>query len=207
MRNFPYLIIFHYLEKRTIVPKKILPFSKIFIVGSEDFDAYVHFFLNDVEFERFWKNPKKYLERLKKFAGVILPDFSVCYDFPYPLQLYNCYRNRVLGYILEKSGIPVIMNVSFGDSRTYDFCCNGIEEGGVIATGSLGSIKNREDRNSFIQGLKVVLERLKPSDLIIYGAVNEEILEVCKIFGTSPHVFTPEWDASFITKEALNGKR
>ena len=58
--------------------------------------------------------------------------------------------------------IPVIMNVSFADPRSYDFCCNGIEQGGVIATGSLGTIKKPENRSVFLQGLAMVLKRLKP---------------------------------------------
>ena len=146
-----------------------------------------------------------YLNQLKKFAGCIAPDFSLCYDFPYPLQLYNCYRNRVLGYIMAYNQIPVIMNVSFADPRSYDFCCNGIEQGGVIATGSLGTIKKPENRSVFLQGLAMVLKRLKPDQLILYGATTDEITEMCDNLGVELHLFSPKWDASFITKEAFHG--
>ncbi len=197
--NFP---IF---KRENIVPRKLIPFDKIFKAKEEDYDSFIHFFLPDVCFERIWKKPEYYISQLKKFAGCIIPDFSLCYDFPYPLQLYNCYRNRVLGYIFASNQIPVIMNVSFADSRSYDFCCNGISGGGVIATGSLGTMKNPENRRIFVQGLDYILKRLKPSDLILYGTTSEETKEICNNYRVKLHVFSPEWDASFITTEAVNG--
>ena len=197
--NFPLF------KKTDALPQKLIPFDKISNAKEEDYDAFVHFFLPDVSFERIWKNPQKYIRQLKKFAGCILPDFSLCYDFPYPLQLFNCYRNRVLGFILTSNSIPVIMNVSFADFCTYDFCCNGIEPGGLIATGSLGTIKNLENRATFITGLKYVIRCLKPCDLLIYGTATEDIIEICHNSNTELHVFTPKWDSSFITKEVLYG--
>ncbi len=197
--NFPLF------ERTNVVPQKLIPFDKIFNANREDYDAFVHFFLPDTCFERAWKNPERYINQLKKFAGCISPDFSLCYDFPYPQQLFNCYRNRVLGYIFSSNGIPVIMNVSFADSRSFDFCCNGIESGGVIAIGSLGTMKNRENRETFTTGLKYVVSKLKPSDLLIYGTVNDDTIEICHSYHTELHVFTPKWDSSFITKEVLHG--
>lgn len=188
-----------------VIPKKLIPFDKIHIVKVDDYDSFVHFFLPDVCFERFWRNPTKYIDHLKKFSGCILPDFSVCYDFPYPLQLYNCYRNRVLGYIIDLNQIPVIMNVSFGDPRSYDFCCDGIMPGGVIAIGSLGTMKNPENRYIFTQGFEHALKVLKPSDLILYGSDSSEIRGICKKYGVKLHLFTPKWNSSFITTEAYCG--
>ena len=203
--NFSVPYNFPLFEKANVVPRKLIPFDKIFIARREDYDAFVHFFLPDICFERIWKAPERYINQLKKFAGCILPDFSLCYDFPYPLQLFNCYRNRVLGYILSSKDIPVLMNVSFADSRTYDFCCNGIESGGIIATGSLGTMKNPENRETFTIGLKYVISKLKPSALLIYGTVNDDIIDICHISHTDLHIFTPKWDSSFITKEVLYG--
>ena len=197
--NFPLYLA------RNEIPRKLIPFNKIFQAKKEDFDAYVHFFLPDVCFECLWKNPNRYLTQLKKFSGCIAPDFSLCYDFPYPLQLYNCYRNRVLGYILSDNQIPVITNVSFADPRTYDFCCNGIQPGGVIATGSLGSTKKRVNRALLKQGLHTILSKLTPSDLIIYGSIFSDLAEYCSEKGIKLHVFNPIWDSSFITKEVSNG--
>lgn len=204
LRNAKFSFPYNFPLFKTVneIPIKLIPFDRINTAKGDDFNSYVHFYLQDIQFERFWKNPKQYIAQLKKFKGCILPDFSLCYDFPYPLQLFNCYKNRVLGYILTSHDIPVIMNVSFGDSRTFDFCCNGISKGGLIATGSLGTMKNKLDRNHFLYGLETVLKEIRPSKLLLYGATTTEVKTICASLSVELHVFTPIWDASFITKEA-----
>lgn len=60
------------IEKRK--PTKLIPFSKA--ARSTEFDAWIHFYEDDVAFERLWNRPNKYLNMLKRFAGVIAPDFT-----------------------------------------------------------------------------------------------------------------------------------
>ncbi|MBO4214390.1 MAG: DUF4417 domain-containing protein, partial [Lachnospiraceae bacterium] len=60
------------------IPKRLIVFSKC--ISSNDFDAYVHFYQDDYLFERLWRNPRKYLDILGRFKGVILLDFSTYYD-------------------------------------------------------------------------------------------------------------------------------
>ena len=68
------------IKKTEEIPNRLIPFSKA--VGSHDYDAWVHFYEDDVSFERLWNQPSKYLPILKKFKGVITPDFSVYRDMP-----------------------------------------------------------------------------------------------------------------------------
>ena len=63
------------IKKTEEIPNRLIPFSKA--VGSHDYDAWVHFYEDDVSFERLWNQPSKYLPILKKFKGIITPDFSV----------------------------------------------------------------------------------------------------------------------------------
>ena len=42
-----------------------------------DFDSWVVFYEADKYFERLWNNPKQYISKLKRFQGVITPDFSI----------------------------------------------------------------------------------------------------------------------------------
>ena len=37
----------------------------------------VNFYIDDTKFTRFWNNPDKYLEHLKCFHSVTMPDFSI----------------------------------------------------------------------------------------------------------------------------------
>lgn len=70
------------------------------------------------------------------FRGVISPDFSLYRDMPLVMQQWNIYRNRAIGSWLQMNGVNVIPNVRFGDKRTYDICCEGIDSGSIIAIGS-----------------------------------------------------------------------
>lgn len=194
-------------QSRT-VPDKTISFDKAISPSDAlDFDCYVHFFIQDVAFERFWIHPEKYIPLLKRFKGCFCPDFSLYYDMPYPQQLYNCYRNRLLGFMMADAGIDVIMNVSFGDSRTLDFCTSGIEKGSVIASGSLGTMKNVDNRAVFHEGLQHVLSVTRPSDLLVYGSATAETFELCNRYGSKLHLYKPQWDGSFITRRCDYGQR
>ena len=62
---------FHY-PRRGI---KLLPFN--FAMSNKDTDYFIHFFLQDYQFNRIWNNPSKYIEILKRYKGIIMPDFSL----------------------------------------------------------------------------------------------------------------------------------
>ena len=57
------------------LPNRLIPFSKA--MKTNDYDQWVHFYENDCGFERVWNNPKRYLSRLKRFNGIITPDFRL----------------------------------------------------------------------------------------------------------------------------------
>ena len=41
-----------------------------------------HFFLDDYRFERCWKNADSQIKELKKYDGVLSPDFSMYTNYP-----------------------------------------------------------------------------------------------------------------------------
>ena len=157
------------------IPKRVIPFSKA--ISSKDYDQWVHFYENDYLFERLWRRPRKYLEILKKYQGVILPDFSLYRDMPFVMQLWNIYRSRAIGHWLQINGINVIPNIRFGDRRTYRICCDGIAKHCVIAVGSLGNIKRKADREIFLKGFDFIVKYLNPSVVIIYGSAPHKYFQ------------------------------
>ncbi len=156
-------------------PSKLISFSKC--ISSKDFDCWIHFYEDDAAFERIWKNPKKYLPILKRFAGVISPDFSMYRDMPLVMQFWNIYRNRAIGRWLQDNGIKIIVNVRFGDQRTYDICCFGVPKHSCIAIGSHGCIKLNSDRKLFVEGLEHIVKKIEPQRIVVYGAVPDSIFE------------------------------
>ena len=170
------------------IPNKLIAFSKA--ISCPEKDQWVHFFEDDYLFERIWKNPGR------RYNGVILPDFSLYRDMPYVMQLWNIYRSRAIGFWLQLNGIKVIVNIRYADKRTYRCCCDGISKHSVIAVGTHGTLKNREDRRFFCEGLEVVVNRLQPSAIIVYGAAPDAIFEKYRLAGIQIIQFDSDFSAS-----------
>jgi len=170
---------FPVIREEHTVPNRMIPFSKA-LKEKKDFNQWVCFYEDDYLFERIWNQPLRYVNILSKFEGVISPDFSVYYDMPYSMQLWNIFRGRTIGAWLQKHGIKVIPNIRFGDSRTFDCCCDGISKHSVIAMGSLGCLKDREYRLVFESGIEYVTHYLQPETIVFYGAEPKKSIEIRK---------------------------
>ncbi len=169
------------LKQEIQKPNNLITFSKA--VHCTDYDAWVHFYEDDAAFERLWNRPNTYLPILKKFNGVITPDFSVYRDMPLVMQQWNIYRSRAIGFWLQENGIPVIPNIRFGDDRTFELSCTGIDTNGVRAVGSHGCMKLLTERKYFIKGLKYVVSTLKPTTIIVYGTTPNDVFTQYKEMG------------------------
>ncbi|MDY3303584.1 MAG: DUF4417 domain-containing protein [Clostridia bacterium] len=184
------------IKTSNLIPEKLVPFSKAMSKSWNDYDCWVMFYEHDVKFERLWNNPKRYLEKLKKFKGVISPDFSLYRNMPLVMQQWNTYRSRALAVWLQNNGIEVIPNIRFNDERTYDFCFDGIEQFKTIAVGTHGCIKNKIDKEYFKKGLAELVKRLSPKTIIVYGATPDDIFKVYKDAGIEIISFESEFSKS-----------
>ncbi len=162
-------------------PEKLTAFSKA--INHTSYDAWVHFYEDDAVFERLWNRPNKYLPILKKFKGVISPDFSVYRDMPLVMQQWNIYRSRAIGCWLQEHGVSVIPNIRFGDERTFEASCAGVNKHGVIAVGSHGCIKLLTERKYFKDGLNYVVDTLEPTAIVVYGTAPDYIFAKYKAMG------------------------
>lgn len=176
------------------IPNKLIPFSKA--ISCTNKNQWVHFYEDDYLFERIWRNPKRYLEILREYNGVILPDFSVYRDMPYVMQLWNIYRSRAIGSWLQMQGIKVIVNIRYANQRTYKRCCDGISQHCVIAVGTHGTIKNKVDRQFFSEGLDVIVKTLKPIRIVVYGAAPDSIFAKYKQQGIEILQFDSDYSIS-----------
>ena len=118
-----------------------------------------------------WQEPQKALERLKKYAGVITPDFSPYQDMPEPLKVYNTFRTRAFGYWLTTQGINVINNVRWGTPETFWYCFDGIQKHSTVAIGTVASgLRLLENRQRFEDGLREMVRVIEPRKIIVYGS-------------------------------------
>lgn len=178
------------------LPEKVVTFSKAMAKAWKDFDCWIVFYEHDRSFERLWHNPRQYLNRLKKFRGVISPDFSLYRNMPLVMQMWNTYRGRALAVWLQDNGIEIIPNVRFNDERTYEFCFDGIEKSKTVSVGTHGCIKSRTDREYFKKGLRELVRRLTPKNIIVYGAAPEELFKPYKEAGIHIIPFESEFSKS-----------
>lgn len=169
------------------LPDNLIPFDHA--LSQDRFDHFVHFYLDDERFERLWRRPGDYLRRLSAFQGVISPDYSLYRDLPLAMQLWNTYRGRAIGYWLARQGIDVIPNVRWSDERSYAFCFDGIQPGTPVAVGTYGCIRRAVDRLFFRKGLEAMLDRLKPSVVIVYGGAPAQLFQPCKERGIPIRLF------------------
>lgn len=161
------------------VPDKLIPFN--FALSSGYVEGYVHFFIDDYQFDRVWRNPERYLPVLLKHKGVISPDFSLFIDMPVAVQRWNVYRNRVLAAYYANAGIDVIPCAGWGDERSYEFCFEGLPEYSTVAISTNGCLASKESLYYFEKGFERMLETLKPSAVLNYGRPVKKIFDTCKI--------------------------
>ena len=178
------------------LPDKVITFSKAMSKTWDDFDCWVVFYEHDRDFERLWNKPRQYLDKLKKFKGVISPDFSLYRNMPLVMQLWNTYRSRAIAVWLQDNGVEVIPNIRFGDERTFSFCFDGVEENKTVAVGTHGCIKRKEDKIFFKIGLARMVQRLSPKTIIVYGSAPDSIFKPYKDMGINNIAFESEFSKS-----------
>ena len=184
------------IRTSNLLPEKLVTFSVAMSRTWKDYDCFVMFYEHDVRFERLWNTPRRYLDKLKKFKGIISPDFSLYRSMPLVMQQWNTYRGRALAHWLQSNGIEVIPNVRFNDMRTYSFCFDGIEKGKTVAVGTHGCIKRKEDKLYFKLGLEMLVEKLSPTNIIVYGRAPDEIFKKHKDNGINVLSFESEFSKS-----------
>lgn len=136
----------------------------------------VHFFIDDYQFERVWREWKKYGAMLSEFSAVMTPDFSTYTDWPKALQIYNHYRKHFVGAYLQTLGVKVYPTISWSDKESFDWCFDGEPVGATVAVSSVGTQRGMEERRLFLDGYNEMLNRLKPETIIFYGNVPAECM-------------------------------
>lgn len=149
------------------IPDHLISFKDILSIA--DFTAGVHFFTDDYRFERIWRNTAAYLPRLAKFKCVFTPDFSLYLDMPIAMQIWNTYRNRLIGQICQDYGMNVIPTVGWTGEESFDFCFDGLPHGGTVAVSTVGVMNNKNAKEIFRVGMEEMIRKISPDFILIYG--------------------------------------
>jgi hypothetical protein len=154
-----------------IKPKNLLAFNT---ADRINFDGTCHFFMHDYKQERIWSRPDKYINYLKKFEAVIMPDFSMYEDAPTPIAIYNKFRNHWLANYFQSEGIKVIVNPQWMTGIEFGILFEGLYAN-TIAKSSIGCLQRNSSRDIYIQGFEAMLKLLDPKTIIHYGKIPHEL--------------------------------
>lgn len=143
--------------------------------------SFVHFFVNDYEFERIWNNCDQHIDYLQNFKYVCSPDFSMYSDMPLALQIYNTYRNRAVARYLWANGIDVIPTVGWSDESSFEWCFDGLPQNSTLAVSTNGCFFP-EGKECYQKGFEEMCRRLNPYNVIVIGSEIPVDVEVDTIY-------------------------
>lgn len=172
-----------FYQTPVIKPDKYVPDDLIgfnYVLSSKRRDAGVHFFVDDYQFERIWNDPYTYIAKLEEFPCALTPDFSLYLNMPMAMKIWNVYRSRLIGQMMQDAGMRVIPTLSWAEPETFQFCFDGLSEGGTVAVSTVGVMRDAEAQRIWSTGMDEALKRLKPSTVLCYGT------EIDYDFGSTP---------------------
>lgn len=140
--------------------------------NKENIKRGVHFFVDDYRFEGIYRNPQKSLSKLSQYAFLLTPDYSTYSDMNLWRQMESVAHSRWVGAYWQSKGLSVVPTISWGDSRSFSFCFDGVENGSIVAISTLGCKKNKL---AFMRGYNAMLEKIEPSEIICFDKPFKEM--------------------------------
>ena len=129
----------------------------------------VHFFVDDYQFERLFRKPEKYVEKLSQYVCVATPDFSPYSDMPNACQIYNHYRKHWVGAYLQNEGLTVIPTIRASrDERSFEWYLDGEPENGIVIISSMWT-NDQESLDYFKREYDLMFDKLNPCKVFLYG--------------------------------------
>ena len=161
------------IRKEIIETPQKQPLGFNYMLSTNEKDRAIHMFLDDYQIERLWGSPEMYVDKLADFECVFTPDFSLYSDMPIAMQIWNTYRSRLVGQIMQDYGIKVIPTVSWGMPETFEFCFDGIEQGSIVVISTIGVKRDENATKIWRDGMDEMIKRIKPYAIWVYGGEVE----------------------------------
>lgn len=168
------------IEKVAHIPDGLMGFN--YALTSGDSSKGIHFYVDDYQFERIWNDPHKYIKILGEYDCVLTPDFSLYLDMPISMKIWNVFRSRLIGQMMQDEGLTVIPTVSWAEPETFDFAFDGLPEGGVMSISTVGVKQNPQAMEIWKAGTTELIKRKKPSALLVYGGAVDFDFGKTKVF-------------------------
>lgn len=160
---------FPQLQEEKWIPEE--PVASYNYLHSEEHpeNSWYHCFCDDYQFARLWPNFYYYLPLLQRTKGFISTDFSLYRDYNDDALIWNCYRNRVMAYAIQKANVPMIPTAGFGPESTWEWCFDGLPKHSTVAITTNGTLRDPEARRLFAGGVEALVYTLRPYALVVCG--------------------------------------
>ena len=155
------------IEACDYVPEELIGFN--YMLSTKRRDTGIHFFVDDYQFERVWNSPMEYIPKLAEFDCCLTPDFSLYMDMPMAMKVWNVYRSRLIGQMLQDAGAKVIPTLSWAEAETFSFCFDGIRPGGTVAVSTVGVMRDKDAQKIWKAGMDEAIRRIHPKTVLCYG--------------------------------------
>lgn len=145
-----------------------------------------HFYLDDYQFDRVWKDPDLYVDKMRQFRAVLAPDFSLYTDFPRAVQIYNHYRKHWVARYWQEHGVKVIPTICWSTPDSFEWCFDGEPREATVSISVLGCNKNEQMKRDFWVGFNEAVRVLRPKRILLFTGnspveVPETGAEVIKV--------------------------
>jgi hypothetical protein len=125
----------------------------------------------------------KYKERFKDVLYFISPDYSMCGDIPESINIYNIFKSRFvslgLTLLLDKLVIP---NITYASRKSFTYMLDGLEECCVVAFSTKGSLKDKEQKELFLEAIKYTVDHLHNLKQIVVYDVSIDNYKTLELF-------------------------
>lgn len=132
------------------------------------------FYCTDPNFQPILGNPKAYTEKLSKYGLIVGLDASPFDNMPLVVQKSQIYLNLATTFFYGKQGLKIVPNVRLGSMATVSSLA-AYPKSTLISIGTHGFTHRKANRVIFIQQLKLVVDELEPSGILVYGPASDEL--------------------------------
>jgi len=88
-----------------------------------------------------------------------------------------CYA-RAIGVIWQKRGLNVLPGIRWRNLSDLEHILAGVQVGSPICVSNYGFRRDKAEARLFVEGLEIVINRLQPQFLVLYGSTNDAIEKV-----------------------------
>ena len=162
------------LKATQAIPENVISFNERNSIKKPE-KHWVDFFIDDVLFENFWNHPEVSFSNLRRFKGIITTDYSMKPEMLPGQLIWNCTRNRVMAYYLQKQKFNDIPVATWCFESDFEWCFDGLPEHSTIAISTNGCKSEPYSLKIFMLGVEELYKQKSPTHLIVCGRPIPEL--------------------------------